>query len=846
MSGLEMKVTKRDGRQEPVSFDKVLTRLKLLSTGLHKNGTRFGRKLDIDVTPISQRVISQITNNITTRALDEYAASTCANMVKEHPDYSDLAGRIIVSNHHKNTGGSFVDTVKYLYANKDVNGLPCPLINTPTYKAIINNRDFLENLIDYDRDFEIDYFGFKTLERSYLLKSKQGHFKVQERPQHMYLRVATGLWGNDLAKVKQTYDMLSLQKLSHASPTLFNAGTPHQQLSSCFLVGMNDSLSGIYECLSKCAMISKHAGGIGIWAHRVRAKGSKIRGTNGESDGLIPMLRVFNETARYVNQGGKRKGSIAVYLEPHHADIMEFLDLKKPHGDMNRRALDLFLAVWVSDLFMKRLDRALPDNKSIMWSLFCPDEAPGLEEVYGEEYEKLYEKYEQEGRAREQVPILDIWEKIMSAQKETGTPYITYKDCANYRNPQANIGTIKSSNLCNEILLANDPNDETISVCNLAAMPLGSYVTLVTDPESDKVLKREFDFEGLGRGVEIAIENLNRIIDINFYPVQDCENSNLRDRPVGLGVVGLYDAFIKMRFAFDSPEAAKLNAEIFECMYYHAVKKSMELAKVEGPYKTFAGSPASKGILQMDMWNEDRARYGHAPTPMSGKYDWDTLRKDVVEHGMRNSTLLACMPTASTAQIIGQTESFECMTYNVYRRQVLSGDFKLVNKYLQRDLLDLEVWDEEFAERLIASRGSIQQFDDVPDELKRLYRGAFEVKQRVMLDLAIGRSPFLDQTQSLNIFVSNPSDQILSSIQMYAFKQRLKTGQYYLRREPKAKAVQFTVRPVKGRKRITSRLHEKKMAAKKERREQEKQVQEAVVEDELPVMSEPDCAACQV
>lgn len=824
-----MKVIKRGGRPEPVSFDKVLRRLQMLATGLHKNGVRFSRELDIDVIPISQQVISQIKDGITTAELDEFAASTCANLVKENPDYSGLAGRIIVSNHHKSTGGSFVDTIKYLYSNRDAQDKPSPLINSVTYKIAVDNRDYLESIIDYNRDFLIDYFGFKTLERSYLLKTKTG-LSIQERPQHMYLRVSLGIHGNDLEAVKETYDLLSLQKLSHASPTLFNAGTPHMQMSSCFLGGMNDSLEGIYDCLKKCALISKHAGGIGIWASRIRAKNSRIRGTNGQSDGLIPMLRVFNETARYVNQGGKRKGSIAVYLEPHHADIEDFLNLKKTHGNMNMRALDLFLALWISDLFMKRLEQALPDDRSVMWSLFCPDEAPGLEEVYGEEYEKLYTQYEQDRLFRKQIPILDLWKKVMESQQETGVPYILYKDCVNYRNQQMNIGVVKSSNLCAEVTLVNDPQDNTISVCNLCAVPLGSFI------KNDQPIC-EFDFDALGNSVKVGIQNLNKIIDLNFYPVEDCAKSNFRDRPVGLGVVGLYDAFIQMRYPFESDEARKLNREIFECIYYHAVKTSMELSQKFGPYETFTGSPASQGKLQIDLWNEDRARYGHPPTELCGRYDWDQLRKDVMEHGLRNSTLIACMPTASTAQIIGQTESFECMTYNFYRRQVLSGDFKIVNKYLQRDLCKLGIWNDKFAERMIATRGSIQNFEEVPDELKKLYKGAFEIKQKAMLDLAIERSPFVDQSQSLNIFVSSPTDEILSSIQMYAFKNRLKTGQYYLRREAKAKAAQFTVRPVKNRKRITSRLHERKMKEKRTSQE---------TEEPLCLLNNPDCEACQV
>lgn len=843
-----MRVIKRDGRQEQVSFDKILRRLQLLASGKHNNGEKFGNQLEIDVTPISQQVIMQIRDGITTKELDEFAASTCASMVMDHPDYSELAGRIIISNHHKNTH-SLVDTVKFLYQNKDKKGGPAPMLSHLTYKTIIDNQKFFEELVDYNRDYLLDFFGFKTLERSYLLKTQSGHFMVQERPQHMYIRVSVGIHGNDLAKVKQTYNLLSLQLLSHASPTLFNSGTPHPQNSSCFLLSLEDSLEGIYEGLKKCALISKHAGGLGIGVSDIRSKGSKIRGTNGQSDGLIPMLRVFNETARYVNQGGKRKGSIAVYLEPHHADIEAFLDLKKTHGDQSQRTLDLFLALWISDLFMKRLDIALKNNndKTVMWSLFCPDEAPGLTDTYGEEYEKLYLQYENERLYREQIPIVDLWEKILTSQKETGVPYIAYKDCVNYRNAQENIGVVKHSNLCIEILLVNDPKDKTISVCNLAAIPLGSYV-------DDKT--RTFDYEGLGKSVSVAIENLNKIIDINFYPVEDCAKSNYRDRPVGLGVIGLQDVLWKMRYPFESKEAGEINKLIFECMYYNALKTSMELAKKEGPYETFKGSPMSKGILQFDMWNEDRARYGHAPTPQSGNWDWSTLKKDIIKYGLRNSTLIALMPTASSAQIVGQNESFEAMTYNVYMRRVLSGDFKLMNKYLQRDMVNMDLWTETMKQKLIEHRGSIQNIEGIPKELKELYKTAFEIKQKTMLNLAIDRSPYIDQTQSLNIFVSNPEDSVLSSIQMYAFKNRLKTGQYYLRREATAKAAQFTVKPPTTTSKVEIQSYVGPTGAtgpsyvEKSTEEEQEEGQEGEQEGEPEVklcrLNDPDCLACQV
>jgi ribonucleoside-diphosphate reductase alpha subunit len=779
---------------------------------------RFGRELDVDVTPISQQVIMQLKDGITTSKLDEFAADTTAMMTLEHPEYTELAGRIVISNHHKNTRRSFVDTMKDLYTNKDASGKPSPLIDNHTYKAIMDNAVYFDNLVDYRRDYLIDYFGFKTLERSYLLKSESGHIKIQERPQYMYLRVAIGQWGDNLKKVEETYRLLSTKKLSHASPTLFNCGTPHPQNSSCFLLGVPDSLDGIYTQLKKCALISKHAGGLGISVSDVRAKNSKIRGTNGQSDGLIPMLRVFNETARYVNQGGKRKGSIAIYLEPHHADLEDFLDLRKTHGDQSRRALDLFLAMWMSDLFMRRLDQAVKTNdRTVLWSLFCPDEAPGLTDVYGDDYDKLYTQYEREGRYRKQVPILEIWNKITTSQKETGLPYITYKDACNIRSPQKNIGTVKNSNLCNEIVLVNSPQDETISVCNLAAIPLGSFVKV---DEQTKV--PYFDYVEFAESVRVGIENLNRIIDINFYPVKDCEKSNMRDRPVGLGVAGLYDAFCQMRYPFDSKEARKLNVDIFECMYYHAVKTSMELAKVDGPYQTFPGSPASEGKLQIDLWNEDRVKNGHVPTVYSDKYDWNQLREDVKKYGLRNSTLIALMPTASTAQILGQNESFECMTYNLFSRRVLSGDFMLVNKYLQRDMWDRGLWTTEMQRKLISNRGSVQQIAEVPDDLKALYKTAFEIKQKVQLDLAIERSPFIDQTQSLNIFMSNPDDNQLTTVQLYANKNRLKTGLYYLRREATAKAVAFTA--------TTSTV----VTAEKEE------------EAQICRLNDPTCLACQV
>jgi len=835
------------------------------------------------------KVISQIKDKITTKELDEYAARTCAARVITHPDYAELAGRIIVSNHHKNTQNSFVDVIKFLYGNTDPHGKPSPLIGQKTYKVILDHKEYFEKIINYDRDFMVDYFGFKTLEKAYLLKTQLGHLLVQERPQQMYLRVAVGMHGDDLPAVKETYDLLSLQKLSHASPTLYNAGTPIPQLSSCFLLGIEDNLEGIYDSLKKSALISKLSGGIGVWASDVRSEGSQIRSTNGHSDGIIPMLRNFNETARYVNQGGKRKGGFAIYLEPHHADVEAFLDLRKTHGDHNQRCLDLFTAMWISDLFMKRLDQALDQQRSsglnrsgdsvlldqpVMWSLFCPDECPGLSDVHGDEYEALYLKYESDNKARKRVKILDLWDRILVSIKETGTPYLLYKDPVNARSPQMNIGPVKSSNLCAEIVLANSPQDETISVCNLAAMPLGNFIKM--DENGNNPV---YDFEDLGNSMRVAVQNLNKLIELNYYPVEDCRKSNMRDRPIGIGVVGLYDCFAKFRFPFDGEDAQKLNREIFECMYYYGVKTSMELAKKHGPYETFPGSPASQGKLQIDLWDEDRKKHNLSGTILSGKYDWDELRAQVKEHGMRNSTIMALMPTASTSNIIGMTECFECVKYNMYVRRVLSGDFKLVNKYLQNDLIKRNLWTEDFQQRLMSRRGSLQEsvddiwtrlqglpklpeklrkimsspnssgemmilkdadfpklpgglvtligryvnrsqlpplkidevmkmvrllpggfqrklliFPEIDEDVRALYRTAFELSNRKYFDLAIGRSPFIDQTQSMNVFIKNPTNTMLTTIQMYAWRNRLKTGQYYLRSETKAQISQFTVR----------------------------------------------------
>ncbi len=1142
-----MKVIKRDGRREEVSFDKVLRRLKLLCSGKHKNNRKFAEPLEIDITSISQKVINEIKDAITTTELDEYAATICASMTMEHPDYAILAGRIIISNHQKNTLSSYADTIKFLYQNVDHDGNPSPLISHRAYKSVLDHKTEIELMLDYDRDFKINWFGFKTLERSYLLKTKNGHFKVQERPQHMYMRVAIGLHGHQMEKVRETYDLLSLHKLSHASPTLYNAGTPVSQMSSCFLSQIPDSLDGIFETLKKMALISKVAGGIGLGISDVRAKGSMIKSNNGQSDGLIPMLKVYNEMTRYVNQcfapdtsvysqrgvikmddvregdelvsmgggltrvnevirtkvdkkilevkvkysfkairvtkeheiyviknrykynnytiweelnggriepefisggeirvgdlvgypipsyvqddreytydllrfygllmscgasnhnkyglilnktnhgtyrfiksylvnveykedlyenmitfifnkdvislpslydknnerqidprilflpewkiigllqglmednwslsfdskcerlvyniryiflrlgvlirvvideeispryrlmvtqssklasimeldkldymdgftygniiwcpitqvneiayegevidlnmeadhnyltdmglvhnSGKRKGSIAVYIEPHHADVQSVLDMRKNHGKEELRCRDLFSAIWMSDLFMTRLESAILSNdRSVMWSLFCPNEAPGLTDVYGDEYAKLYKKYENNKVYRRQIPILNLWDNILSSQKETGTPYIAYKDCINSRNPQKNVGIIKNANLCCEICLVNDPKDETISVCNLAAILLPAYVK-----------DGDIDYSEIGNTVRVGIENLNRVIDLNYYPVEDCRKSNMRDRPVGMAVIGLHDVFLKLKLPYESDQAKEINFKIFETIYYHAVRTSMELSKRDGPYETFKGSPASEGKLQIDLWNEDRERFGKTGVELTDRYDWDSLRADVKQYGLRNSTLTTIVPSASTSNIVGLIESMEPITYNVYTRRVLSCDYKIVNSYMQRDLLERGLWTKEIRDKIMRDRGSIQNIDEIPKELKKLYKGAFEVKMKKYIDLAVDRSPFIDLMQSLNIFVKNPTDSIMTSIHMYGWKNRLKTGMYYLRREPIAQAIQFTLRPeIKSK----SNTNEGK--------------EEGEMRSDICRRDDPTCAACQV
>ncbi len=751
-----MYVIKRDGNRESVKFDKITARIQKLCYGLDP----------IHVTPISvaMKVIEGIYEGVTTSELDNLAAETAASLTTKHPDYALLASRIAVSNLHKNTNKSFSKTMEDLYYYVDSKtGKKAPLIADDVYEIISKNAQELDSTIIYDRDFGYDYFGFKTLERSYLLKLNG---KVAERPQHMIMRVAVGIHKDDIASVIETYNLMSERWFTHATPTLFNAGTPKPQMSSCFLLtAKDDSIDGIYDTLKSCAKISQSAGGIGLSIHNIRATGSYIRGTNGTSNGIIPMLRVFNDTARYVDQGGgKRKGSFAIYLEPWHSDIYEFLDLRKNNGKEEMRARDLFTAMWTPDLFMKRVEA------NAEWSLFCPNEAPGLSDCWGEEFEKLYTKYEKEGKARKTIKARDLWSAIIDSQIETGNPYILYKDAANGKSNQQNLGTIKSSNLCCEIMEYTAPDE--IAVCNLASIALNRFV------EDGK-----FNHQKLFDVTYVITKNLNRIIDRNYYPVAEARYSNLRHRPIGIGVQGLADAFILMRFPFDSPEAAVLNKEIHETIYYAAMTASKDLAKVDGAYETFAGSPVSKGIFQFDMWNV---------TP-STRWEWDILKEEVKKHGVRNSLLLAPMPTASTSQILGNNECFEPYTSNIYSRRVLSGEFVIVNKHLLKDLVKLGIWNDRLKNKIIGANGSVQGIAEIPDNIKALYKTVWEISQKVIINMAADRGAYICQSQSMNLFVQDANFAKLSSMHFYSWKAGLKTGMYYLRTKAAADAIKFTV-----------------------------------------------------
>ena len=750
-----MFVIKRDGRKEAVKFDKVTARIQKLAYGLSEH---------VDTFAVAQKTIEGIYDGVTSTVLDNLAAEIAASLTTRHPDYALLASRIAVSNLHKNTKKSFSETMKDLYNYIDPKtNKKAALLADDVFHTIWENRELLDSSIIYDRDFGYDYFGFKTLEKSYLLKLDG---RVAERPQHMLMRVAIGIHKDNVEAAIETYNLMSERWFTHATPTLFNAGTPKPQLSSCFLLMMEeDSIDGIYNTLKNCAKISQSAGGIGLSMHNIRATGSYIRGTNGTSNGIVPMLRVFNDTARYVDQGGgKRKGSFAIYLEPWHADIFDFLELKKNHGKEELRARDLFYALWISDLFMKRVEE---DGQ---WSLFCPNEAPGLGDCYGKTFEELYTRYEQEGRARKTIKAQELWFAILESQIETGTPYMLYKDACNEKSNQKNLGTIKSSNLCTEIV-EYTAKDE-IAVCNLASIALPRFV-----------INGAFDHQKLFDITYVVTKNLNKVIDINYYPVEATRKSNMRHRPIGIGVQGLADAFIMMRFPFESDEAKKLNKEIHETIYYAAMTASKDLAKIDGTYETYEGSPVSQGIFQFDMWGV---------TP-SSRWEWDVLREEVKKYGVRNSLLLAPMPTASTSQILGNNECFEPYTSNIYTRRVLSGEFPIVNKHLLKDLVKLGLWDDSMKSKIIAANGSVQGIEEIPQELKEIYKTVWEVKQRNLIDMAADRGAFICQSQSLNLFIDNPNFAKLTSMHFYAWKKGLKTGMYYLRSKSAADAIKFTV-----------------------------------------------------
>ena len=781
-----MYVLKRNGQRESVRFDKITTRLDKLCFGLD---TRF-----VDPVQVTQKVVNSIHDGITTVELDNHAAETAASMATRHPDYAILAARIAISNLQKETSESFANTMKRLYEYvSPTTDKHAPLISREFYDLVRKNAKKLDDAVNYRRDFEFDYFGFKTLEKSYLMKLNG---KIVERPQHLYMRVALGINQDNIEAAIETYNLLSEKWYIHATPTLFNAGTPKPQLSSCFLLKMqDDSIDGIYDTLKQCAKISQSAGGIGLSVHDVRATGSYIKGTGGTSNGLVPMLRVFNDTARYVDQGGgKRKGAFAIYLEPWHADIKDFLQLKKNHGKEERRARELFYALWICDLFMERVEA----NEE--WSLFCPDEAPGLNECWGKDFEQLYEKYEREGKAREVVKAQDLWLEIMESQIETGTPYMLYKDHANRKSNQQNLGTIQSSNLCTEIMEYTSKDE--VAVCNLASISLPRYI------ENGK-----FNHDKLFEVTYKATVNLNKVIDINYYPVKEARNSNMRHRPIGLGVQGLADAFIMLRMPFDSPEAAGLNKDIFETIYFAAMTASNDLAQKQGAYESFEGSPLSKGQFQFDMWGVK---------PESNRWDWESLRAKVREHGARNSLLVAPMPTASTSQIMGNNECFEPYTSNMYNRRTLSGDFVVVNKHLLKDLVEMGLWNDEVKNQLKQANGSIQDIPGIPKNLKDIYKTAWEISQKVILNMAADRGAYICQSQSLNLFIPEPTFGKLTSMHFYAWKQGLKTGMYYLRTKPASEAIKFTVE-----------------------KQAEPQLQPVVAENpNVCNLDDPDCEAC--
>jgi len=781
-TSFEMKVTKRNGDIEDIAFDKILKRIKKL--GQEAN-------IQLNYSSLAMKVIDQLYDKIETTKIDELAAEQCASLSTQHTDYSTLAARIIISNHQKNTDAIFSVVMQNLYEFKDFHGNNKPLIAHNVWEFINKNKKQIDNMIVHDRDYLIDFFGFKTLERAYLFRIGN---KIVERIQHMWMRVAIGIHCCDkindindindincieqnmhtLDLIKETYDLMSQKYFTHATPTLFNAGTPRPQLSSCYLIAMeDDSLEGIYNTLKDCASISKWAGGIGLHIHNVRAKGSHIQGTNGLSNGLVPMLKVFNNTARYVDQGGgKRNGSFAIYLEPWHPDIEDFLELKKNHGDEEMKARDLFYALWIPDLFMERV------KENAHWCLFCPHECPGLSDVYGDNFNALYLKYETNGKSRKTINARDLWFKILDSQMETGTPYLLYKDSANKKSNQQNLGTIKSSNLCTEIIEYSD--DKETAVCNLASIGLPTFVNQET---------KQFDYEKLHKITKVVTNNLNKLIDVNFYPTPKTEISNKKHRPVGLGVQGLADTFILMDIAFHSEEAKEVNKLIFETIYHAALEKSNELASFEGPYSSFDGSPASKGVLQFDMWADFK--------DVSNRYDWTKLKESIIKYGLRNSLLVAPMPTASTSQILGFNECFEPLTSNLYSRRTLAGEFVVVNKYLMKELINLGLWNEKIKNNIIANKGSIQQLDMLTEHIRNKYKIVWEMPMKHVIDMAADRGAFICQSQSMNLWIEDPTYNTLTSMHFYSWKKGLKTGIYYLRRKAKHQAQQFTIEPEK-------------------------------------------------
>jgi ribonucleotide reductase alpha subunit len=794
----EMRVIKRNGELEDLAFDKILNRIRKLGQEA---------KIQINYQSLVMKVIDQLYDKIPTSKIDELAAEQCAVMSTNHPDYASLAGRIVVSNHQKNTDALFSNVVKQLYEFKDIHGENKPLISQKLYDFTNKYSNEINAMIISDRDYLIDYFGFKTLERAYLFKVGN---KIVERPQHMWMRVAIGIHGDQLNEenlkyVKETYDLMSKKYFTHATPTLFNAGTPRPQMSSCYLIAMeNDSIDGIFNTLKDCAHISKWAGGIGLHIHNIRAKGTHIQGTNGTSNGLVPMLRVFNNTARYVDQGGnKRNGSFAIYLEPWHADIEDFLELKKNHGDEELKARDLFYALWVSDLFMERV------KVNAKWSLMCPHECPGLSDVYGTKFTELYEKYESEGKIRKSINARDLWFKILDSQMETGTPYLLYKDAANLKSNQKNLGTIKSSNLCTEILEYSD--DKETAVCNLASIALPTFVNQETNT---------FDYDKLHEVTKVVTNNLNKVIDVNFYPTEKTRLSNMRHRPIGIGVQGLADTFVLMDIPFHSDEAKEVNKLIFETIYHASLEKSNDISiertkKIKdllkgprsilidficqeeysilkrentdllGAYSSFIGSPASQGILQFNMWDV---------TP-SDRYNWNELKESIIKYGLRNSLLVAPMPTASTSQILGFNECFEPFTSNIYSRRTLAGEFVVINKYLMKELIDLGHWNEKIKNNIIQNKGSIQQLTMLSEKIRNKYKIVWEIPMRHIIDMAADRGAFICQSQSLNLWLEDPTYNTLTSMHFYSWKKGLKTGIYYLRRKAKHQAQQFTIEP---------------------------------------------------